>query len=253
MVAIKYLSQQASDYLYDSIKNNLDLYKNGDFQELADGVGKSIDLSVNADLSPLKGLVAKNDTESEIQNSMLVWNALNMLNPSLACENRLWSRLSHVECLEYARGRWLNVDENDDDKIVQDISTHFFANTLTKYRDDNAIARLWWNAYIAKLASPDNQEEALRIILKRADIRSNFIERSRTVSRAPIASGVVRIMLSNSWLTDHEINYREFMKELNKLGGGKVFELWDDQRVDEFMDICFSSAKNNIDNKKTMS
>lgn len=251
MVAIKYLSQQASDFLYDSVKNNLDLYKNGDFQELADGVGKSISLSVNADLSSLAGLVVKNDTESEIQNSMLVWNTLNMLKPSLACENRLWSRLTHVECLEYVRGRWLNVNEKDDDKLVKDISTHFFANTLTKYRDDNAISRLWWNAYIAKLASPDNQEEALRIILKRADIRSNFIERSRTVSRSPIASGIVRIMLFNTWLTDHEDNFREFMKELNKLGGGKVFELWSDQRIDEFMEICFTSAKNNIDNKKS--
>ena len=244
MMTIKYLSQQASDDLYDSVKNNLERYKSGDFHELTDGIGKSIELTIKADLDILKNLVMEKDAESEIHNSLIIWNVFNILQPSLACENRLWTRLTHVECLEYSRFRWLDIEWSQDDKLEKDIKTHFFANTQTKYRDDNAISRLWWNAYIAKLASPNNQEQALRMILKTADIRSGFIERSRTVSRAPIAAGIIRVMISNSWLTEKENNFRLFMKTLNRLGGGKVFELWSTKKIDDFMNNCFLAAKN---------
>ena len=243
---LKYLSQQASDYLFDSVKENLERYKTGNFLELAEGMGKSIELTIKVDLDTLKNLVMEKDAEAEISNSLIIWNVFNKLHPSLACENRLWTRLSHIECLEYARNRWLDVKSNQEDKLEQDIRTHFFANTQTKYRDDNAISRLWWNAYIAKLAAPNNQEQALRIILKTADIRSNFIERPRTVSRPFIAAGIVRIMMTKTWITEKQRHFREFMIALNRQGGGKVFEMWSENKVDEFMIQCYLSAKKTI-------
>ena len=239
---LKYLSRRTSDYLYDSVQDNLDRYRNGDFVDQIEGGGGSIELSLQVELDPLEGLVLSRDSEAEITNSILVWKALNKLLPSLACENRLWTRLTHLECLKYSRYRWLDVESDNDEQLVKDVMTHFFANTQTKYRDDNAISRLWWNAYIAKMAAPNNQEQALRLILKTADIRSNFIERTRTVSRRAIAAGIVRIMLSNSWLTEREGNFRAFMVALNRLGGGKVFEIWSDSRIDEFLNRCFLAA-----------
>jgi hypothetical protein len=241
--SLKYLSQQTSNHLYDSVTKNIERYKTGDFLDLVESGGWSIELSLQLDLTPLRNLVMAKDSEAEIGNTMLVWNVLNKLHPSLACENRLWTRLTHVECLEYSRYRWLDINTIDDEKFEKDIKTHFFANTQTRYRDDNAISRLWWNGFIAKLAAPNNQEQALRMILKTADIRSNFIERSRTVSRPAIAAGIIRMMLSESWLTDRERNFREFMIALNKLGGGKVFEVWPVSKVDEFINRCFLLAQ----------
>jgi hypothetical protein len=246
---LKYLSQQAADQLYDSIGDNLDRYKTGDFIELADGGGKSIELSNQLDLEPLKSLVMEKTPEAEITNSLIVWNVFNELQPSLACENRLWTRLCHIECLEYSRFRWLNLESTDSEELASSVMKHFFANTQTKYRDDNAISRLWWNAYIAKLALPDNQEQAMRTILKSADIRNNFIERTRTVSRPVIAAGVVKIMMTNSWVTDKEGNFREFMKTLNRHGGGKVFELWPVDKVDNFMEQCCELSQLSIQTK----
>jgi len=237
---LKYLSQKSIDNLYDKVEENLERYMEGDFTDLVAAGGWDIQLSLRVDLSPLKKLVLEKNPDAEIVNSMLVWKTLHELSPGLACEDRLWSRLTHVECLDYARFRWIKkVPEKSLPGLIRN---HFFANTQTKCRDDNAISRLWWNAYIARLAAPEKQSEALKLILKSADIRSNFIERTRTSSRPVLAAGIIRLMMSNSWLTEKERNYREFMVVLNRLGGGKVFELWPETKIDEFMSHCSNIA-----------
>ena len=79
-------------------------------------------------------------------------------------------------------------------------------------------------------------------MLKKADIRSNFIERTYTVGRPRVADAVLRIMEREAWVTDKEVNYREFMKALNHRGGGVVFELLADSALDRFMDECYAAA-----------
>lgn len=247
---VKYLSQRAADQLYGSVADNLERYISGDFKDLAEGRNNSIELSNNLDLDPLKDLVTDKSPEAEIANTVIIWKVFNGLQPSLARENRLWTRLCHVECLEYARGRWLNPTTMKQEELIKGIKTHFFANTQTKCRDDNAISRLWWNAYIAKLAAPEDQENAIRQILKTADIRSNFIERSRTVSRPIIAAGIVRMMIGDAWISEKESNFREFMKVLNRQGGGKVFELWTKSKIDKFLTDCQAMVRSKIEASK---
>jgi hypothetical protein len=122
------------------------------------------------------------------------------------------------------------------------IADHFFAGTLTTRRDDNAISRLWWNAFIASLATPAPGLPALDIILRKADLRSNFVERSVTASRPVLAAGIVRIMQRNPAVPAREENFRDFMKALNRLGGGIVFEAMSEDQVDAFMDGCTLAA-----------
>lgn len=238
---LKYLSEATINDLHINISKNLERYKNGDFDDYVEAGGWDINLSLKVDFSPLENLDAGGGADSEVRNSLLVWNSLHGMSSSLACEDRIWTRLTHVECLEYARDRWLkNVS---DDNLIKSIDTHFFANTQTKYRDDNAISRLWWNAYIAKMACPSDQKNALEYILKTADIRSNYIERPKTVSRPVIAAAIIRIMMKDGWLVSKEIHYREFMKELNLYGGGILFEIMGADEIDSLMELCVSKAK----------
>ena len=79
-------------------------------------------------------------------------------------------------------------------------------------------------------------------MLKKADIRSNFVERSWTVSRPKVATSILRLMEREPWVTDKEINYRKFMVALNHRGGGVVFELMPDAELDRFMEECYSAA-----------
>lgn len=121
--------------------------------------------------------------------------------------------------------------------------THFFGESLTRYRDDNAIGRLWWNAFIARLAMRDSQFEALKILLKSADIRSNIIERRWVTSRPQIAGGILRAMLRVPATTSSEGAFRSFMKAVNRNGGGILFELMSEPEIDAYMDECMADAE----------
>lgn len=234
---LKYLSNATVDSLREGISSNLDVYRSGNFNELM-AIGEwSIELNLDVELAPLAGLDPSGKPEAEIANSRLVWKALSGLTPTLACEEGIWARLTHVECLDFARARWL-APEMDNDTVAKTVEEHFFAPGLTSRRDDNAISRLWWNSYIAHLAIPSPGLEALELILKKADIRSNIVERSATASRPALTAGIVRIMQKEQWVTGHEDNFRSFMKALNRLGGGMVFETMAQGDIDNFMAQC---------------
>ena len=239
---LKYLSNATVDTLRENVATNLERYRSGDFSDMMITGDWSIELNLDADLSPLANLDPSNKSEAETSNSRLVWKALSGLTPTLACEEGIWTRLTHVECLEFSRARWLDLN-NDNENIIKDVEKHFFAPGLTGRRDDNAISRLWWNAYIANLAIPGPGLEALDMILKRADFRLNLVERSLTASRPTLAAAIVRtIKRKEKWMTAQEINFREFMKTLNRLGGGIVFESMPEADVDAFMDDCAARA-----------
>ena len=240
---LTYLSESVLEALREKVPIHRDRYLVGKFTDLALTNGWQIDLkTVNLDeaaLSTLDGSATTPDVE--VRNSLIVHNALPGMTRAIAREERIWVRLTHMECLEYTRSRWLSGVKPQE--AESQILIHFFASTLTQARDDNAIARLWWNAEIAKIASPDDPEGALRLILRRADIRSNFVERSRTVSRPKLAQGIVRIMEADPWVLSTEASYREFMKVLNRNGGGILFETMENDEIDSLLKECSALAQ----------
>lgn len=237
---LSYLSTKTLDDLYAGILENIERYRSAGFEDLVEDGGWDIHLSVEIDLDPLQELDPAGTPEAEIENSLLVWRALHELTPALACEDRIWTRLSHVECLDYSRMRWLT--SGDKASTAKAVRAHFFAPGMTACRDDHAISRLWWNAHIAKDVRPNDQRTALELMLKTADIRSNFVERTWTVGRPRVADSILRIMEREEWITNKESNFRNFMKSVNHRGGGVVFELLPDDKLDSFMDECFSQV-----------
>jgi hypothetical protein len=233
---LKYLSEKVANDLRDNVKTNVTRYQNGNFTDLVDDGGWSIELNLDVDLGLLKELEGDKGTEAEVKNSLLVWKTLSHMTPSLARENRIWTRLTHVECLAYARARWLkNISAED---LEDSVIAHFFADTQTRCRDDNAVGRLWWNVYIANSAMPSDLEGALKAMLKTADIRSNVVERPWVTSRPKIAAGILRAIIRNPIITETEAAFRTFMKTVNRRGGGMLFELMDDIELNSFMDEC---------------
>lgn len=237
MARLKYLSNATVDHLRSTVSQNLELYRLGDFSNLMREGEWSIELGLDVDLSPLADLDPEPSAEVEVQNSRLVWRALGQLKPSLAYEEGIWVRLTHVECLEYSRRRWL-AGETESTGLEKQVGLHFFARTLNGRRDDNAIARLWYNGYIAYQTIPDPALPALEVMLRRSDSRLTFLERSLTGSRARLAAGVVRAGLSQPWVNATEKNFRDFLKVLNLLGGGRVFEAMSDDQIDTFLRSC---------------
>ena len=185
MSRLLYVGQQVADDLKNKVSENIVRYREGNFLDFEAAGDWRISLSFDADLARLHALESDGGSESEIKNSLLVGEVLSKLTPTLARENRIWIRLSHIECLEYSRKRWLQADMDDDD-LAEAVSKHFFAPTLTTCRDDHAVSRLWWNYRIARQLVPEAPDRALKVILARADIRLNFLERPGVAARATL-------------------------------------------------------------------
>ncbi len=246
LIKAKFLSERKVLELSNSIPENLERYANGDFLDLERENGWGIETTVvTVDLELLEKLDGRSRTASaDIENSLILYTALKGMTPALARDERIWVRLAHIECLDYARARWLSGYTGD--ALEQRVRDHMFAPNLTAIRDDNALSRLWWNFHIATIADPEDPEGALRLILKTADIRSNFVERAGTLSRKPLARAVVRAMRNDPWITSSEKAFREFMKALNRDGGGILFEALEEEETDRFVTNCIDSARKKL-------
>ncbi|WP_440225329.1 DUF6339 family protein [Dokdonella sp. MW10] len=241
MAKLLYVGQQVADDLSDGIESNVDRYIGGDFLDLEATGDWQIPLSVEGDREQLAQLSPSNAPENEINNSILVGRTLRQLTPTLARENRVWIRLSHVECLEYSRRRWLHADVSSD-AMEKQIRKHFFASTLQACRDDHAISRLWWNYYIAAQMLPESPIRALNVMLARADIRQGLIERSGIGMRPALGRAIIHALEQNNSLLRSEALFREFMKSVNLLGAGIAFEMWESQEIDSFTARCLKEA-----------
>jgi len=234
-----YVSTDVSDWLAGTIENNLPRYLEGGFADEASAEGWSIPLALDFDPGPLADLRPETGMEAEVFNSLLVWQCLSNLTPSLAVEGRIWTRLSHLDGLPYARGRWIGDATGAD--AVKLINLHCLATTRTRCRDDNAIGRLWWNAYIANQAMPGQHHDALKALLKTADIRSNIVERSRFGSLPRLAGGILRAVSGVPAVTASEGVFREFMKTVNLRGGGVLFEIMEPAEIDAWLADCVAA------------
>lgn len=247
-IPLKYLSQDVVNDLRDKVTLNREKYASGNFLDLAKENGWEIESNtVQIDLDMLESLDGTDRTaEADIKNSLIVHKSLQGMTPALAREERVWLRLTHVECLEYSRDRWIKKAEGDSlDKAVLD---HFFAEGRTGIRDDNAISRLWWNMHVATIADPEDPVDALHYILKTADIRQAIVERPNIASRQPLARAIVRAMRSIPWITSSESAFREFIKEMNRDAGGVLFEAISDSDADCIISTYAEKARmNSID------
>jgi len=244
---LRYLTKKTHDNLKSSIRENLDLYQEKGFVEYADDIEWSIKLeSFDVDLGKLNDLKTLGDSKLDEEAALIVWKALYQLPASIACEARIWCRLAHVECFEYTQDRW-GKSSADDDVVIANINKHFFSNGRTGYRDDNAIGRLWWAAYIAKLAYPEDHGAALSVILKTTDLRSNYIERPDITNRLDLAAGIIHTLLNNKWVAEKEAHWRAFFVAINKFGSGVIFELWSREEVDRFVLMCSERARKGLE------
>lgn len=246
---LKFLSEHKLTDLRENIAANRDRYAAGDFLDLEQDNGWSIETAtVSVDHNLLASLDGTPRTAAaDIENSLILHKALRGMTPALALEERVWTRLTHIECLGYARSRWLLGKTGE--QLDNHVRLHLFAAGLTGIRDDNALSRLWWNMHIAGNADPGDPESALRLIVKTADIRQAIIERSRTGARRPLVQAIVRSMRRDSWITSSEVAFREFMKVLNRDGGGILFEALTYAEADALMNTCASRARAHVNKK----
>ncbi|RIJ16283.1 DUF6339 family protein [Henriciella mobilis] len=228
---VRFVSADVAARLFDSVEENLDRYLTAGFADEARELGWALETrtaSVDPDFA--KALLASRDPEAEVANSLHVFRSIRGMTPALARDERVWVRLCHIEALAYAHERWIG-----ETSPVRDIELHFFASGLAQCRDDNALGRLWWNGYLASLIDPTNPEGVLRQMLKRANIRLQFVDRANTSFRLPLARGLIRLLRDEPWLNSHDRAFEDFIRVLDRNGGGRVFEASTDTEIDAFL------------------
>ncbi|WP_340587298.1 DUF6339 family protein [Erythrobacter alti] len=241
---LNYVSDKVVEQLADGVEANIDHYEHGTFDEHASEQGWGLELkNVSYDPSFATKLELDNSREAEIKNSLLVHSAFQGMTAAIARQERVWVRLCHIDCLEYSRKRWIRNDP------AKDVANHFFARTLDQCRDDNAIARLWWNGHIANQIDSSNPERVLKQILARANIRLQFFDRSNASFRLPIAKGIVRLLEREGWLHEHDRSFEVFMLVMDKHAGGLLFESLQDAEIDALLSSNLPAAKKEFERR----
>jgi len=229
--------------LTSSIRDNLDLYRSGNFDLVADDPDYYFETSLDIDEVKLSQVKCDSTNHMEVENCILVYEGMGEITHHLAREDRLWTYLTHTLLLEYARNRW--PIPADDEKAINHIKNHFFCVGARGIERDNATSRLWWMASLCDRTNVLSLQDSLTCLLLQTDVRANIVERPTTSQNLNIFSLILK-KLHDSYITAQKLfereRFRSFMKWLNLVGGVKLLAALPENRVSKIIDDCISKA-----------
>ena len=159
---------------------------------------------------------------TDVENALIVFDALSGLTPHQASIERMWAYLCHNDHLQYVTARWLSRRPEKDDIAIRNVRNHFFAAGNRALIRDNAISRLWWLGKIAHEVDSENPREFLTILLHRQDVRSALIERPSISMNRRILRAIYQVMRGH-WADGGSLfvreTFRSWMIALNRRGG----------------------------------
>ena len=165
---------------------------------------------------------ADNPSSTDVENALIVYEALSGLTPHQASIERMWAYLCHWDCPQYVATRWLGQRPERDEDAVRKIENHFFARGNRALVRDNGVSRLWWLGKIAHDVDPKNPREFLTILLHRQDVRSALIERPSVSTSRRVLRGIFEVMQEH-WSDGGALfirdTFRSWMMALNRRGG----------------------------------
>ncbi len=224
-----------------NIAENLELYRTGNFDLVANNTDNYFEVALEVDEVKLKALLPSNKNEAEVQNCMLIYEAMQNLTHFHARDARLWVYLTHTVLLSYARARW--VIPADNQAAIKFIKDHFFCIANRGVERNNTASRLWWLAALCNRTQGLDLKDALTTLLYQSDVRASIVERPTTSQCLNIFSAVLR-RLNESYHSDKKlferILLREAMKKLNLAGGVKLLGVLPEEQVNALVAKCMT-------------
>lgn len=227
------ISTEGLEVLKENIAVNLPLYRGeGTFKDLKLVRRSYVDIEGNFD-----GLDNTGGAKSDAKNAKIIFDALKGVSPELARREELWASLTHGDLFEYSRTRW-KVAAEDDQKAVNYVKSHFFADAHRLIESRNAVSRLFWGGRLASRVKNHSMEEVLDTLFSLSDFRMNFVERPSIIQSPTLFSAVIGQMIASKngdeILVSRDPN-REFLKEVNHLFGNLAIECLSQQKVDSLV------------------
>jgi Family of unknown function (DUF6339) len=237
MSIVSLLKESSVRELYEKVPENLEIYRSGVFDYLLSNATLFLGATCELDSAIATSVICTPSDYNEVGCCLALYNSLSGITPSLARDQRLWTRLCHIEFLEYSRIRW--EIPTDDDTAISHIRRHFFARGTRGIERDNSLSRLWWMAKICSKAENLGLEDALKAFLYQSDVRANIVERPTTSQNTAVLSAVIN-KLHESYVSDKALlerePFRNLMKQLNLEGGTRLIEVLEVNEIDALVD-----------------
>lgn len=234
----RFLKLAALDDLRGNVPRNLASYRAGEFAWLGADPAHWFEVDVDLKEELLWRLRAP-DGEAlfEKENCALLYRAMERVTPYQARDERLWTYLTHVTLLGYSRQRW--PIPADDEAAAVHVRKHFFAREKRQVERDNAASRLWWMSHLCARARELDLEQSLETLLFRSDVRANIIERPTSSQCTEVFAAIVRrlsLSLAGEKALFERTVFRQFMREINSVGGFKLLDCLSAQQVEAIID-----------------
>jgi len=228
---IKVFKNSLVQHLKDSISENIERYKTGDFAQW-------IELEHEADLFELDipeiDAVDFLDLNSATGNAIdddrdvkLLFLKLQNLSPALARDARLWVTLCHIYALPYIRKRNPKLLTLSGEELIKLISSRFFiVDGGRGYERTNALARLWWYGYIAKKTGVDF-DKAVHALVENTGNRADIVERPGIAACGNYMTAMTQVLVdakeSKSTYFNNREKYRPMLMAVFETAGRKFF------------------------------
>jgi hypothetical protein len=172
-------------------------------------------------------LVLDPKVDSDLENSIKIFDLFNGLDLVQANDRRLWVTLTHTTFFNYSRQR-LFKDVHSDKQIMRRF--HFEGASLEASMR-NSISRLWWAAKITYDSTRNDPYELTKLLWSKQDIYQNLVERSYGTYDS-VVKGFLEFYSEHGNLKEDQV--RKLFTALNSIGGVKVLSV---HSKDEIKDI----------------
>ena len=240
-MSIRFLKENSLNDLYEDIDKNIERYRSIGFYDIFEDSAMTYSHDgLTFDLEKMGSLTG--GVESDSTNSTILLEAMPGMTPYLAKDERVWAYLCHTVFFKYINERWPIPVDASVEKVIQHIKLHFFARTDRNFERDNAGSRLWWGAFFASNIDNMKYKDAIETYHMNQDYKGHLIGRPASSSSLNLF-GILLEAFRNSLNGDGKLtkreNYKEYLKEVNLLGGRRLIpvmtslEIKDELRIIE--------------------
>ena len=168
---------------------------------------------------------ASGKSNFDIENSKLIYKALNKLSPLQAADERFWVSLTLGRYKEYVLSRWVKASNVS---LENHVANHIFGTTSRSRFRDQALARLWWIGRFIDRNLNESSNQAYSVLLDLdTDIINSYLGRPNLVSLPGIAKAVVDVTYEAFFANGHRDvyirrTYRDFIMAIDLENGRQL-------------------------------
>lgn len=240
---IKYFTDKAYEILLDNINQTKEKYSNAEAWIPEYFAGKEYCLDSRIEATNFTLFTEGDPNASDLINTRIVYDALEILTPQQATNPYLWSYLSMVPYWSYTKWRWgkssLDSNENDDATLEEkrsiNIKQRFMCAPSRIGLLRNSISRLWWYGYLSFQPGPQSQRyELTELLLSHSDLCQSIIERNFSMNKN-ICLGILKAIKSiNDDSPDNPVvmdEWRSLCRHLNRFGAVTILDSMNTEEI----------------------